>query len=192
MTTLCSTRHALLLVAVFSLISSSVPAGDKVVLTADDGKTAQIVASMVQSRHINHPEINDAVSEKLMNRYIEIWDPQKLYFLKSDIDSFAVEKDALDDKIINGNVEFATTVFERFRLRMDDRAAKIGAMIDAEQDFTADEDLIKDPDDVDWAVDETELNDKLFNIIFILFLNPISFLLVLKYMVYLLHEPSAK
>lgn len=160
MTTLCSTRQAVLLVAVFSLILSSAAAGEKVVLTPDDGKTAQIVASMVQSRHINHPEINDAVSEKLMNRYIEIWDAQKLYFLRSDIDSFTVEKDSLDDKIMNGDVEFASTVFERFRLRMDERAAKIGAMIDAEQDFTVDEDLIKDPDDIDWASDEAELNER--------------------------------
>ena len=76
-----------LLLAFMTLVSGSLSAEDKIVLTSDDGKTAQLVASMVSSRHINHPEINDALSERLMHRYIEIWDPQKLYFLQSDIDS---------------------------------------------------------------------------------------------------------
>ena len=76
MPSLSSARRSALLVAVFFLVSGSASAGEKVVLTAEDGKTAQLVASMVTSRHINHPEIDDALSEKLMNRYIEIWDPQ--------------------------------------------------------------------------------------------------------------------
>jgi carboxyl-terminal processing protease len=135
-------------------------AAEKIVLTPDDGKTAQLVASMVSSRHINHPEIDDVLSEKLMNRYIEIWDPQKLYFLQSDIDSFSVEKTSLDDKILKGDVIFATTVFERFKLRMGERSVKIGAAIDAEHDFTVEEEMIKDPDDLTWAVDETELDER--------------------------------
>ena len=63
------------------IASGSVTGADKVVLTADDGRTAQMVAAMVSSRHINHPQIDDALSEKLFNRYIEVWDPQKVYFL---------------------------------------------------------------------------------------------------------------
>ena len=160
MPTLSSARRSALLVAVVSFLSVPASAGEKVVLTAEDGKTAQIVASMVTSRHINHPEIDDALSEKLMNRYIEIWDPQKLYFVQSDIDGFMTEKTSLDDKILNGDVQFATTVFERFRLRMNERAARIGAAIDAEHDFAVKEEMIRDPDNIPWAADETELDER--------------------------------
>ena len=161
MTTLSSAKRSTFLAIALSLFGNSiVPAAEKIVLTPDDGKTAQLVASMVSSRHINHPEIDDALSEKLMNRYIEIWDPQKLYFLQSDIDSFSVEKTSLDDKILKGDVEFATTVFERFKLRMGERSGKIGASIDADHDFTVEEEMIKDPDDLTWAVDEAELDER--------------------------------
>jgi carboxyl-terminal processing protease len=161
MTTLSFARRSTFLALAFSILgSSSMSAAEKIVLTPDDGKTAQLVASMVSSRHINHPEIDDVLSEKLMNRYIEIWDPQKLYFLQSDIDSFSVEKTSLDDKILKGDVIFATTVFERFKLRMGERSGKIGAAIDAEHDFTVEEEMIKDPDDLTWAVDETELDER--------------------------------
>lgn len=161
MTTLSFARRSTFLALVFStLCSSNMLAAEKIVLTPDDGKTAQLVASMVSSRHINHPEIDDVLSEKLMNRYIEIWDPQKLYFLQSDIDSFSVEKTSLDDKILKGDVAFATTVFERFKLRMGERSGKVGTAIDAEHDFTVEEEMIKDPDDLTWAVDEAELDER--------------------------------
>ena len=161
MTTLSFARRSTFLALVFSTLgSSNMLAAEKIVLTPDDGKTAQLVASMVSSRHINHPEIDDVLSEKLMNRYIEIWDPQKLYFLQSDIDSFSVEKTSLDDKILKGDVAFATTVFERFKLRMGERSGKVGTAIDAEHDFTVEEEMIKDPDDLTWAVDEAELDER--------------------------------
>ena len=79
MATLRTASRCTLLLAFTTFVPDSLIAADKIVLTADDGKTAQIVASMVSNRHINHPEIDDALSEKLLKRYLEIWDPQKLY-----------------------------------------------------------------------------------------------------------------
>lgn len=69
-----------LVLAAGSMLAAGVQAREKVELSAEDGKTAQMVASMVSSRHINHPPIDDALSEKLFQRYLEVWDPQKLYF----------------------------------------------------------------------------------------------------------------
>ncbi|MEI7699221.1 MAG: carboxy terminal-processing peptidase [Planctomycetia bacterium] len=135
-------------------------AGEKVTLSADDGKTAQMVASMVSSRHINHPQIDDALAEKLFNRYIEIWDPQKLYFLQSDIDEFAKDKSSLDDRILKGDVQFAGTVFEKFRERMTARAERIKAQIDAEQDFTVTEEIPRNADDLAWATTDAELDER--------------------------------
>ena len=148
MVTLRTVSRCTLLLAGVILVPESLTAADKIVLTAEDGKTAQIVAAMVSSRHINHPEVNDALSEKLLTRYLEIWDPQKLYLLQSDIDEFSAEKTALDDKLLKGDVQFAADVFERFRSRMDTRAPKLDALIDMEYDFTVDEDLIRDAKEI--------------------------------------------
>jgi len=149
-----------LLLAFMTLVPESLKAADQIILTADDGKTAQIVASMVSSRHINHPEINDALSERLLKRYLEIWDPQKLYLLQSDIDEFSKEKTSLDDELLRGDVQFAVTVFERFRSRMDVRSAKLDALIDIDPDFTVEEEMIRDAKEIPWAADETELDER--------------------------------
>ena len=160
MATLRTVSRCTLLLAFVTFVPDSLTAADKIVLTEVDGKTAQIVASMVSNRHINHPEINDALSEKLMHRYLEIWDPQKLYFLQSDIDEFSTEKTSLDDKILKGDVKFAADVFERFRSRMDVRAAKLDALIDLEHDFTVEEELIRDAKEIPWAANEEELDER--------------------------------
>ena len=54
--------------------------------TAEDATTARLVCSMISRYHINHGEIDDSVSPRLLNQYIEMLDPQKVYFLKQDID----------------------------------------------------------------------------------------------------------
>ncbi len=160
MSKLSSVSRCTLLLACVTLVPDSLQAADKIVLTAEDGKTAQIVASMVSSRHINHPEINDALSERLLNRYIEIWDPQKLYLLQSDIDEFSKEKTSLDDSILKGDVQFAALVFDRFRTRMDVRAGKLDAMIDLDHDFTVMEEMIRDAKEIPWAANEEELDER--------------------------------
>ena len=160
MAMLRSVSRCSVLLAFMTLVPGSLKAADKIVLTAEDGKTAQIVASMVSSRHINHPEINDALSEKLLKRYLEVWDPQKLYFLQSDIDEFSKAKTSLDDEILRGDVQFAAGVFERFRSRMDVRAAKLDALIDIDPDFTVEEEMIRDAKEIPWASIETELDER--------------------------------
>lgn len=157
---LFSGKSFLAVAAVVLAAAGTVFSQNKARVTEDDGKTAQMVAGMVSSRHINHPAIDDALSAKMMAQFIKIWDPQKLYFLMSDIDDFEKDRTSLDDQILAGNVEFANKVFERFKLRMIDRAEKVGAQIDAEHDFTVDETMIRDPDDLKWAVDEAELNER--------------------------------
>ena len=149
-----------LFLAVVSMLATPVQAREKVELSAEDGKTAQMVASMVTSRHINHPPIDDALSEKLFQRYLEVWDPQKLYFLQSDIDEFAAEKDKLDDGILKGNVTFAAVVFERFRERMSARAEKIPALVDMQHDFAVDEEIPRNADELAWASNDAELDER--------------------------------
>ena len=145
-----------------TLVAVSVPAfgAEASDVTAEDGKTAQIVAEMISARHIAHPEIGDDLSERLLKRYIEVWDPQKLYFLQSDVDEFRRSKDKLDDAIHNADVTFASQVFNHFLNRLRERDPMIHQLIDADHDFMLDEEMVLDPDDLDWAKSESELAER--------------------------------
>ncbi|MEJ7592584.1 MAG: hypothetical protein WKF77_13610 [Planctomycetaceae bacterium] len=47
---------------------SPVGSDDKIQVTAENGKTARMVAELLTARHINHPAIDDTVSERLLTR----------------------------------------------------------------------------------------------------------------------------
>lgn len=133
---------------------------DRARVTDDDGTTARMVADMVSSRHINHPSIDDEISKHLLERYVEVWDSQKLYFLQSDVDAFKASAKVLDDRIRAGDVRFASDVFNRFLSRMEERADMIDRLIDMDHDFTVDEEMVLDPDDMDWAQTDAELEER--------------------------------
>lgn len=129
-------------------------------LTADDGKTIQLAVELISSRFLRHPDIDDVISQELMARFIRVWDPQKLYFLKSDISEFEQQKMSLDDQLKAGNIEFANSVFQRFHLRAMERLSGVVHWLDAEHDFTIDEAMTTDASLIDWAATDAEQDER--------------------------------
>jgi carboxyl-terminal processing protease len=128
--------------------------------TTNEGRTASIVADMVSRNHISHAAIDDEISKRLLDRYIDSLDPQKLYFMKDDIVAMKTKETELDDAIKGGDVEFAFAAFKQYRRRMDQRMATIGKIIDLEHDFSIDEEMLVDADDRGWATSEAEMNER--------------------------------
>ncbi len=125
-----------------------------------DGTIASNVCSMVSKYHINHGKVDDAVSSKLLDRYLEVLDPQKLYFLKSDVDQFEKSRLVLDDQLRAGDSEFAYDVFNTYRQRVQERVAFAHQMVDAEHDFTADEDFVTDAEELPYSDSTDALNER--------------------------------
>lgn len=71
------------------------PESQSPLLTTEDGRTAQRAIELLSKRHLVHPVVDDALSEKMMGRFVRSWDPQKLYFLKPDISEFETQKTLL-------------------------------------------------------------------------------------------------
>jgi carboxyl-terminal processing protease len=121
---------------------------------------AKLVCQMIEKEHLSHVQIDDAVSSRLVDGYIKDLDPQKLYFLQSDIAEFDQARTQLDDAVKQGNLEWAFSVFKRYIQRLDDRMTVAKKLIDAPHDFTVKESMVYDAKELKWAVDENELNDR--------------------------------
>src|SRR5690242_7142482 len=50
--------------------------------------TAQVVATLVEHDHLEHPTINDEVSKKWAVNFLKSLDPLKYHFVKADVDEF--------------------------------------------------------------------------------------------------------
>ena len=96
----------------------------------------------------------------ILAKFIKDLDSQKLYYLKSDIDGFARYRDQLDDLLKVGNINFAHEAFKTYLQRLDERLAVAHMLIDAPHDFSIDESMIIDGDQLTWSVDTKELNER--------------------------------
>lgn len=142
------------------LVASTIFAQQLGAPSAEDSTTVKLVCNMVSRYHINKAAVNDEVSPRLLNRFIEMLDPQKLYFTAGDIEEFEASRLLLDDQLQEGNVSFAYNVFNRYIDRMDERITYAHKMVDVDHDFTVDEEMPTDGKSQVWSPTIEDMNDR--------------------------------
>ncbi len=125
-----------------------------------DRTVTRTVKSFMELEHLSRHPLDDEISERAMKSFLEGFDPRKMYFLQSDVDEFMKKERQLDDEFKDGDVRFAYTVFNRFLTRLDERVALVEKLVDDPQDFTIDESIVTDPDDLRYPRTEAEVTDR--------------------------------
>lgn len=125
-----------------------------------DQETTLLVSKMIPQYHLSRRAINDEVSAELLDGFIKDLDPQKLYFLSSDIQAFQSRRSSLDDELKNGSVAFAYEAFEVYKERLTRQMQVANRWVDAEHDFAIEEDLETDADKIEWSATTEELDDR--------------------------------
>jgi len=131
----------------------------------NDREVTLAVSSMIRDEHLSRHPLDDEISRRALNTFVESFDPRKLYFLQSDIDEFMTKRDELDDDVKNGRVDFAYTVFDRFTERLADRIKLIEELVNQPRDFSLDEELKTDPDVVKYCKDVDALRVRWRNLV---------------------------
>ena len=80
----------------------------------------EIVKYVLDKGHYQSKDVNDELSEKIFNSYLDLIDSQKKYFLNSDIKEFKKYKLKLDDQWLSYDLTFFSLTFERLIQRMNE------------------------------------------------------------------------
>ena len=80
----------------------------------------EVVKYVVEKGHYSTLDINDDISEKIYNTYLEQLDAQKRFFLQSDIRQFEKYKFKLDDQLKDQDLTFFNLVYETSRKRINE------------------------------------------------------------------------
>lgn len=84
------------------------------------GVIARTFARMLERSHYTRHPFNDEISGKFFDRYLELLDPQRVYFLQPDFDEFFPLRQRLDEVTMRlGNTSPAYDIFNRFLQRFD-------------------------------------------------------------------------
>ncbi|TWT48324.1 carboxy terminal-processing peptidase [Botrimarina hoheduenensis] len=114
--------------------------------SAQDRQIALAVRLLMERRHLSRHPIDDEMSARCLDAFIETLDPWKLYFYQSDVDEFSRNRDRLDELFRRGDISFAHQVFTRYLSRVEERVATATQLVGAEHDFTIDETMVSDRD----------------------------------------------
>ncbi|MGA4644755.1 carboxy terminal-processing peptidase [Limisphaera sp. 4302-co] len=99
-----------------------------------DARIAYVTARILEAQHYTRQRLDDEVSSRLLDRYLESYDPQHLHFLQSDLREFDFYRHRLDDYILR---RFDTTpafeIFERFFERLQQRVSYVEELLRREE-----------------------------------------------------------
>jgi len=104
-----------------------------------EAKLCQLVLAKLEATHLAAVPFDDALAHRLLERFLAALDPERIYFLQSDIAEFETERDTLDDLLLQGRLEFATRVHDRLLERMEARGEALLGSIHANHDFEAED-----------------------------------------------------
>src|SRR5690348_4586665 len=151
--TVCTLSAFVVLLVATTLLAEHLSASQQ-------SNVAKQVCEMIESTHISQKPIDDSISAKLVDEFVKQLDPQKLYFLQSDVDRFNKYRNDLDDLIKAGNVDFATTAFDTYLSRLAERINIAHKLIDVKHDFSIKEYMEIDAKEIPWSKASEELTER--------------------------------
>ena len=121
---------------------------------------AALWASRVLSRyHYKATPLDDAMSEKIFDRYFKSLDAEKIFFVQADLDQFAGVRSRLDDAILGENLSAPFTIYNLYQQRFEERINYARDLLKTRFDFTQDESYQYDREKAAWPKSEDEVRD---------------------------------
>lgn len=124
-----------------------------------EAKAARLAAQVLTRYHYKVTPLDDALSSQMFDRYLSALDPERLYFLQSDIDRLAENRTRLDDAILGGDLRAPFDIFNLYECRAAERLAFSSTVLRQDFDFRRDETLLIERKDQPWATSQTQLQE---------------------------------
>ena len=122
-------------------------------------KTTIVINKVLERFHYRKVTLDDTFAEQIFDRYIKSLDPNRSFFLKSDVGRFQHRFHSLDDELRRGRVELGFEVFKTYRGRVDERVDFALRLLKKQFDFDKPEHYRFDRAEAEWATNASELDD---------------------------------
>ena len=120
---------------------------------------SRLVTKFVERNHYSEPRVNDALSSRVFDRFLETLDGNRMFFYASDIREFEQYRTLLDDAVSSGNLDPVYKIFSVFSHRNENRLVYSLELLDTEPDFSMDEQYQFDRSESAWIETPEEMND---------------------------------
>jgi carboxyl-terminal processing protease len=125
----------------------------------DQRYASNIATRFLTNYHYKRTRLDDELSAQIFDSYIELLDPNRIYFLRSDIDTFERYRLGMDDALRHSDLQSAYQVFNVYVDRVQQRVNYARTNVKQPFDFTVDEYYQFDREGEPWAADTAELDE---------------------------------
>ncbi|MFZ9520348.1 MAG: carboxy terminal-processing peptidase [Silvanigrellaceae bacterium] len=122
--------------------------------------TIQVRVRDFLKAHYQYRRFDEELSKRTFERYFQILDPGRNFFLAEDIATFAKMQSAIPDSLAKNDCNFISDIYTLYLKRMDESVAMIGDVLKTPMDFTIDEKLETDRKKIDWAKTDADRKER--------------------------------
>ena len=122
-------------------------------------QAANLSARFLTRFHYKAMPLDDAMSEKIFDRYLKSLDPEKLFFVQSDVDQFAAARTKLDDAIYSEDLNIPFLIFNLYEKRSAERLTYARSLLTKGFTFDQQESYELTREKEPWAKSDAEIND---------------------------------
>ena len=130
--------------------------------TDDQAATTIEIVNKLGERHYRNKTLDDELSSRYLDLFLDTLDPTKSYFYQADVDKFDPYRLKFDDFLKAGRLKVNFEIYDTFRQRVANRLeANIDYLGDADStfDFTKDESLQIDREEASWPNDKASADE---------------------------------
>ncbi|WP_434360673.1 carboxy terminal-processing peptidase [Parasalinivibrio latis] len=117
------------------------------------------VASRFTRSHYKRFDLNDAFSEQIFDRYLEMLDFNRSFLTQQDVNKLSAWKDQFDNQLVDGQTSAAYQIFDYVQRKRFDRYDYALEVLDQPFDFAKDESITLDRSEMPWAEDQATLDE---------------------------------
>ncbi|HSG22137.1 MAG TPA: PDZ domain-containing protein, partial [Azonexus sp.] len=120
---------------------------------------ARLTGELLTRHHYKAMPLDDALSEKIFERYIKSLDAEKYFFNQLDIEELNGLRTRLDDAILDGDLEPPFGVFNLYAQRVIERYSDARALLKEGFDFSQNESIQFSREKAAWPKSDEEIHE---------------------------------
>jgi carboxyl-terminal processing protease len=120
--------------------------------------TLEIIRKL-DRKHFLSLDVDNALSSKFLDNYLDKLDSNKAFFYQSDIDEINQYRDRLDDQLKDGDNTAGFVIYQRFKQRLSERLEKVIDLLQNDSvtfDFSKDESIEDNAENKVWLTSAKE------------------------------------
>jgi carboxyl-terminal processing protease len=126
---------------------------------AQEAKAAHLAAALLSRYHYRALPLDNALSARIFDQYLKALDPEKVYFLQSDIDRLTVDRTVLDDALLTEDLRAPFEIFNLYERRVAERLTYARTLLKTGFDLERDESLTVDRKNQPWPASDAAALD---------------------------------